>query len=238
MILAELEVYHSRPIAPTRRVALGRAVLPVEPPPGFGGVLLGGIVARNVAGMEEELLEDLLTLISQIERGARVSQPRLRYRLQEDKVGLQLSAHRLHGEGEKVWFEFDDDNGDPNQQLLGAVYAAGRLAPSHRKPVMAAIRRSVGWTGPIGSDLIATLAGFGTGKGFDLSGMALADPVGWALRVLGHVATDEGHPSKKEVQRRFREALRDAHPDHGGESDDAARRIADLTQARKILLGA
>ena len=42
VLLAELEIWHSRPIAPTRRVALGRSLLPVDPPPGFGGILLGG----------------------------------------------------------------------------------------------------------------------------------------------------------------------------------------------------
>ncbi len=46
MLLAELEIRHSRPIAPTRRVALGEDVfLPTEPAPGFGGILLACIVA-------------------------------------------------------------------------------------------------------------------------------------------------------------------------------------------------
>ena len=31
MLLAELEIYHSRPVQPTRRVALGSLVLPVDP---------------------------------------------------------------------------------------------------------------------------------------------------------------------------------------------------------------
>ena len=43
-------------------------------------------------------------------------------------------------------------------------------------------------------------------------------------------------PAKREIQRRFRTLLRDAHPDHGGESTDAAQRIADLAEARDILL--
>jgi hypothetical protein len=38
------------------------------------------------------------------------------------------------------------------------------------------------------------------------------------------------------VQRRFRELLRAAHPDHGAAHDGAAQRIADLTEARRILL--
>ena len=45
--LAELEIHHSRPFAPTRRIALGPSRLPVDPAPGPGGVLLGGIVAHH-----------------------------------------------------------------------------------------------------------------------------------------------------------------------------------------------
>ena len=56
MLLAELEVFHSRPIAPTRRVALGVAVLPTSPAPGFGGLLLAGIVASFVDDVDPDLL--------------------------------------------------------------------------------------------------------------------------------------------------------------------------------------
>ncbi len=38
------------------------------------------------------------------------------------------------------------------------------------------------------------------------------------------------------MQDRFRDLLRDAHPDHGGDVDDAAQRITELTEARRILL--
>src|SRR6202023_715892 len=44
VLLAELEVRHSRPIAPTRRLALGSLYLPTDPLPGFGGLLLAGLV--------------------------------------------------------------------------------------------------------------------------------------------------------------------------------------------------
>ena len=40
MIVAELEVFHSRPVAPTRRVAIGNSLLPMDPPPGHGATLL------------------------------------------------------------------------------------------------------------------------------------------------------------------------------------------------------
>jgi hypothetical protein len=45
MLLAEMEIFHSRPIAPTRRLSLGHLVLPVDPAPGFGGLLLGAIMS-------------------------------------------------------------------------------------------------------------------------------------------------------------------------------------------------
>ena len=39
-----------------------------------------------------------------------------------------------------------------------------------------------------------------------------------------------------DVQKRFRRLLRTAHPDHGGASAGAAERIAELTEARELLL--
>ena len=59
----------------------------------------------------------------------------------------------------------------------------------------------------------------------------------WALGVLG--LTDGvavAVPDRDDVQRQFRDLLRVAHPDHGGAIDGAAQRIADLTEARRILL--
>ena len=53
MLLAEFEIFHSRPIAPTRRLALGRLMLPVEPAPGFGGILLGAVLAVHALGEPE-----------------------------------------------------------------------------------------------------------------------------------------------------------------------------------------
>jgi hypothetical protein len=255
MIVAELEVYHSRPVAPTRRVALGHMTLPVDPPPGFGGVLLGGVVARHVVSLDPDLLPDLQRLSLQLENGLSISQPRLRYRFQHDRVGLLRSTHRLLGQGDTLRFEFNDDDGAPTQHVLGALYAAGQLPPRARGPVMGAVRRAIGWQGPIGAELIAALAGFGAGGTW--SAHALAHPVEWALETLGFTATDgprrevgsngqgpgphvsrEGvGPSRREIQRRFRRLLIEAHPDHGGRSEAAAQRIADLTEARRILLG-
>ena len=52
MLLAELEVWHSRPVTPTRRVALGHLVLPVDPTPGFGGLLLGAVIAAHLPDVD------------------------------------------------------------------------------------------------------------------------------------------------------------------------------------------
>src|SRR5205814_3249132 len=52
MLLAELEIRHSRAVVPTRRVALGLHWLPAEPAPGPGGVLLGGLVAAHADAID------------------------------------------------------------------------------------------------------------------------------------------------------------------------------------------
>src|SRR5438552_5733992 len=94
MLLAEFEIRHSRAVAPTRRVALGDLWLPTDPPPGFGGILLGGIVAAHVNTLDEDLRDELDGLIDDLDVGVRVAQPRLRHRFQIDAVGLDRSHHR------------------------------------------------------------------------------------------------------------------------------------------------
>jgi curved DNA-binding protein CbpA len=42
---------------------------------------------------------------------------------------------------------------------------------------------------------------------------------------------------RDDVQRRFRRLVRLAHPDHGAGSSGAAERIAELSDARELLLG-
>jgi hypothetical protein len=56
----------------------------------------------------------------------------------------------------------------------------------------------------------------------------------WAMEVLGLSA--EMKLDRNDVQKRFRRLLRTAHPDHGGASAGAAERIAELTEARELLL--
>jgi hypothetical protein len=232
VILAELEVCHSRPIAPTRRVALGERNLPVDPPPGFGGILLAGIVAHFAGALDEDLHGELGGLIRQVERGQRIAQPRLRHRFQQDRIGLTRVRHRLVGEGEALRFDIDGGTATAAQHVLAAVYATAELRPALRAPVVDALRVAMRWRAPLGPSFVARLAGRVGGP--DLSPAAVADPLGWARLTLGFAA---GHvPSKVAVQRRFRQLLRDAHPDHGGVAVAAAERIAELAEARRILL--
>ena len=232
MLLAELDVFHSRPIAPTRRVAIGRRLLPCDPTPGFGGLLIGSICARFAPEVPTELLPDVLALTRELEQGRRIPQPRLRYRFQRDRVGLTRSVQRLFGEGEELRLSFDGTRATPGQLVLGAVYAAGSVPLASRAGVLRTARLGLAWRGDFGPALFAHLSGR---RSASLSARALQDPVGWALEVLGFDRAAKA-PARKAVQRGFRDALRDAHPDHGGAEASAASRIADLTEARRILL--
>jgi len=232
MLLAELEVWHSRPVTPTRRIALGNLVLPVDPVPGFGGLLIGAIVAAHLPALDPELLPDLQRLVHQVDDGERIVQPRLRHRYQVDRHGLARTRHRLTGEGEQISFDLGEAD-SALQQVLGAIYATERLHPVARHAVAAVINRSMRWTGPIGPSFVAYLAGVDGPRSSSL--MAFADPLAWALDVLGFPPGTVA-PVKKDIMVRFRTRLIEVHPDHGGDEADASKLIADLGEARRILL--
>ena len=228
MLLAELEVWHSRPTTPTRRIALGHLVLPVEPSPGFGGLLLGAVIAKHLPDVDEDLVPDIHRLVGQIERGDRVAQPRLRHRYQVDRHGLAVSVHRLEGEGDNVRFDLHAQ-GSPLAQVLGAIYALERLDAPARRHLVPVLHRAMRWRGAIGPSFVADLAGTAS-----TSLAAMADPCAWALELLGF-PLGTSKISKKEITSRYREGLRRAHPDHGGDEAAASKAIIDLGEARKIL---
>lgn len=228
MLLAELEVFHTRPAVPTRRIALGNLVLPVDPAPGFGGLLLGAVVANHISGVEPDLQADVVRLVRQVERNERIVQPRLRHRFQVDRHGLAVSRHRMLGDGDDVEFDFAT-TGSPLAQVLGAVYAVERLELSSRRIVAPVLEKATRWRGPIGPALIAHLAGSNS------SALAsLADPMAWAREVLGFPA-DAADLSKRDIVKQYRRRMRDVHPDHGGAAVDASKAILDLNEARRIL---
>ena len=230
MILAEFGVWHTRPVAPTRRVVVGDAVLPFEPTPGFGGLLLAGVVGVHAEAMDDDHRLSFDLLMDQLERGERIAQPQLRHRLQRDRVGLISSTHRLVGRDDALEFEFEP--GAPAEpQLLGAVYLAAQEPPERRRSLFTLIRSATRWKGGPSPDLIPFLTGLEGRRG--CSWFNTVDPWTWALKLLGF----ETHPGTRNlVQSRFRSLLREAHPDHGAARADAGRRIQELTEARRILL--
>jgi hypothetical protein len=230
-LLAEVEIFHSRTQSPTRRLSLGNLVLPVDPAPGLGGLLLGGIIAAHLHEVDEELVPDVHRLVLQVDRGDRVVQPRLLHRYQIDRQGLSRSRHRLVGDGEQLSYEFES-NGSALQQVLGAIYSLERLDVLVRHVLTPVLHKAMRWRGPIDTTFLSYLAGTATS-----SITAMTDPRAWALELLGFPAGTVS-PTKRDVQRRYRESLREAHPDHGGRVDDAGQRIEQLGEARRVLLSA
>ncbi|MFN5605282.1 MAG: hypothetical protein ACK49V_12115 [Actinomycetes bacterium] len=229
MLLAELEIWHTRPLTPTRRVSLGHMVLPTDPAPGFGGLLLSAIVARHIIDVEEELIPDTHRLVAQIERNERVAQPRLRHRYQVDRHGMARSLHRLVGTGEDFAFEFDTQ-GNPMQQVLGAIYSLERLDVPSRKALAPLLVKSLNWRGPLGQAFVSHLVGT---KATSLR--SIGDPRAWALEILGF-PMGTVKPTRSEVMAQYRNRLRAVHPDHGGNQDSASKSIGDLGEARRILI--
>jgi hypothetical protein len=230
VLLAEVEVRHSRPVAPTRRVALGLCVLPADPAPGWGGVLLGGLVAANLPGLDEEFVHDVFVLADDLEHERRIAQPRMKYRFQIDTVGLDRSRHSLVGEGEDVWFDLDD-HALPEVNILAALYAASNLPVLARPKVFSALRRAMLWERQLDHRFVACMLGDDARYS---RWMSMDDELRWAMRVMGYTIDDD--PDRDEIQIRFRERVWDAHPDRGGDPDLASRLMTDLTKARKILL--
>lgn len=233
MLLAELEIRHSRPIAPTRRVALGKDVfLPTEPAPGFGGVLLGCIVAAFSQELDEELADELDELLENLELGRRIVQPRLRHRFQVDVIGLDRSHHRLYGEGGSYHLDLEM-KGHPMPQILGAAYAAGLLGRNAKAPVFRLLRKATLWAGEPGPKLLAY---FLQGEATSRSWTTAANDERWALAVLGFDAAEP--PGAEDVGQRYRDLVRLAHPDAGGDATVAGHRITELNEARRVLLRA
>lgn len=228
MLLAELEIFHSRPTQPTRRIALGHMVLPVDPAPGFGGLLIGAVIAQHLDGVSDDYIPDIHHLLNEVEAGQRVVQPRLRHRFQIDRHGLSHSSHRLIGDGDDISFDFAT-TGTDLAQVLGAIYAVERLAPEHRRLIAPVMQKAARWRGPIGATMIAYFAGSQT-----TTLEALADPGGWAMQLLGFELGGP-KPAKNAVTKAFRTKMRNVHPDHGGEEVDAAKAMSDLAEARRIL---
>ncbi len=97
---ALLEIYHSRPVVPTRRIALGKYTLNdtnvgTDTDLTLGGLLIAAVVGRYSSSIHPDLWEDLERLFELVAKNRHISQPCLRFRLQTDKIGLAKSSHSL-----------------------------------------------------------------------------------------------------------------------------------------------
>jgi hypothetical protein len=262
VILAELNIRHTRRHQPTRRVALGDHYLPTSGP-AYGAVLLGAVVSENLGGLDDEQRELLPRLLADAEDGLSVPRIALRHRLQTDTHGLDRSRHRIRSPAADdvalssgmLVLELDT-HGWPAPQVLGAVMAAAQLPASARRPAFRAIAAAVARPGlpPEGLVVRRLLEGVpglrpyapgaaarpnggasGAGDEAELEGWrGVPAERRWAMEVLGVRAG--ARIDREDVQRRFRRLLRVAHPDHGAADVGAAERIAELAEARELLL--
>ena len=250
MLLAELNVRHTRRHMPTRRVALDGAYLPTSGP-AHGAALLAAVVATNLPAIEDEDRELLPRLLHDARRGLAIPRIALRHRLQYDTHGLDRSRHRMLGEDGQIVVELDI-HGAPTPQILGAVMGAAALHSSGRAIALDAIRQVVDgrWSGlapdveirvvaeAMFNGIRPPLAAAGEwsrgGPPEELLWRGVGPDQRWAMEVLGLRAGMD--LERDDVNRRFRRLLRDAHPDSGGVSEGAATRIEELTEARSILM--
>lgn len=249
-ILAELLVRHTRRHMPTRRVAVGEAYLPTSGP-AHGAVLLGAIVAEHLPELDAEQADLMPRLVEDARNGLSVPRIALRYRLQTDTHGLDRSRHRLAEEGGRLVLELDR-HGRPDPQVIAVVMAAASLPPSGRSVAMRAITDALRRPGrlPEGIEVRRLLLGVpgappppvgarrgGAADGLDPDGFWGGTPADqrWAMEVLG--LRPDASLERADVQARFRRLVRHVHPDHGAARLGAADRLAQLTEARSVLLG-
>jgi hypothetical protein len=251
VLLAELNIRHSRRHMPTRRVALGDTYLPTSGA-AFGAVLLASVVAEHLEDLDEDQREVLPRLVADARNGLSVPRIALRYRLQTDAHGLDRSRHRIVSESfganaspASLVLELDAHGAGP-PQLIGAVMAAAALPSTGRlvalRAVEAAIARPLLPEGLVVRRLAEGVPGLqpfapraGTGDGdSEAAWPGVPAERRWAMEVLGLRAGMS--VERADVQARFRRLVRLAHPDHGAARDGAAERLAELSEARELLL--
>ncbi|MEX0664067.1 MAG: J domain-containing protein [Acidimicrobiia bacterium] len=235
---------------PTRRVALDSMYLPTNGP-AYGGVLLGAVVVEHVGALDEDQQEMLPRLLHDARAGLHVPRIAMRYRLQIDTHGLDRSRHRIIGEeltggARQVVIELDC-HGRAAPQVIGAVMAAAALPELTRAAAVRAIEAALR-SGSLPEGFVIRrllegvpgLAPFAPGMrptpsaNGDDRWRGVPAERRWAMEVLGLKA--DMVVERDDVQARFRRLARLAHPDHGASSDGAAERLAELAEARSLLL--
>jgi hypothetical protein len=249
--LAELNVRHTRRHMPTRRVAIDPSYLPTAGG-AAGSDLLAAVVAEFVPQIDEETRVRVPWLLRRLADGAfEVPSIQLNHRLQTDTHGLDRSRHRLLDDDGTIVLELDV-HARPEPQVLGAFMAIAAMPPVARPPALDAMRRALRRPGihPHRWRVVRLIDGLPTlrpdlaapsmpGVDTDPTGegalwLGIADDRRWAMETLG--LRPDTRADRAEVQRRYRRLVRAAHPDHGGAQEGAADRLAQLSEARTILL--
>ena len=254
VLLAELNIRHTRRHMPTRRVAVDDGYLPTSGP-AFGGVLIGAVVAEHVPGLDDEQFDALDRLVDVARRRAHGAAHRAALpapdRHPRPRPLPPPHHQRRRSSGARCGRSSSSTaTAPPAPQVIGAIMAASRLPPtgrSGRVPVRRRRDRPPGRAarGPRGP-APATRACPGSAPPLPGPRTTTAPPAAgeewagvpserrWAMEVLGlHAGMAI---ERDDVQRRFRRLVRLAHPDHGASSTGAAERIAELTEARELLL--
>jgi hypothetical protein len=247
VLLAELTVRHTRKHMPTRRVALDHAYLPMSGA-AHGGLLLSTVVSEYIGALDEEQAELLPRLLDDARHGLSVPRIALRYRLQTDVHGLDRSRHRVLGEEGRVVVELDV-HGAPVPQVLGSVLAVATMGTSSREAAIRAISIAAAGRFRFPNGVLLRRLEFGIPQEApprpgshwkrgrppeEFMWEGVPSERRWAMEVLGLRA--DMTLDRDDISRRFRRLLRDAHPDHGGARAEAAERIAELTEARDVLI--
>ncbi len=252
MLLAELNVRHTRRHMPTRRVALDDGYLPTSGS-AFGGALLGAVIAEHVPGLDEEQLDALHRLVDAARDGLTVPRIALRYRLQTDTHGLDLSRHRITGadvQAGNLRPVLELDRHGPPAPAGDRCPDGRRCAPAVGPPDRVPLRRRrashARGSSPKASTSAACSRVFpGSDRSHPVRGhrerptsadewRGVPSERRWAMEVLG--LRSGMSVERDDVQKRFRRLVRLAHPDHGAGSAGAAERIAELADARELLL--
>jgi hypothetical protein len=232
---------------PTRRVALDGMYLPAGGR-GYGPMLLAAVVAEHLGALDEEQRDLLPNLVHDARSGLSVPRIALRYRLQTDTHGLDRSRHRIIVDddlpGGPVVIELDR-HGRSAPQLIGAVMAAAALPIGARAGAIGAIdevlRRPRLPEGIAVRRLLEGVPGlqpYAPGARPAANGddpwRGVPAERRWAMEVLGIKA--DRSLERADVLARFRRLARLAHPDHGAAPAGAAERLAELADARALLL--
>src|SRR5690349_13335291 len=179
MVLAELNIRHTRRHMPTRRVAVGDAYLPTAGTAN-GARLLAGVVAEQLYGLDEEQQDLLPRFLADARKGLMVPRIALRYRLQTDTHGLDRSRHRLLDEHGIQVLELD--------MVDRAVHARCRPDGMRVRLLVDGVPGFRPFFGPFAANGLGAPGGAGTGAGFghdEQLWRGVSAERRWAMEVLG-----------------------------------------------------